>query len=121
MKEYAFLNYAKLSYQIGNSYQNVFDVLGLFIDNYPKNEQTNEIKELLLDSYISSKNYQPAIELLENNTSFKNRSAYQKVTFFRGLELYNEGKYKAALQVLQKSLNEPIDAVVKIRATYWMS
>ena len=121
MKEDAFLNYAKLSYQIGNSYQNVFDVLGLFINNYPKNEQTNEIKELLLDSYISSKNYQSAIELLENNTSFKNRSAYQKVTFFRGLELYNEGKYKAALQVLQKSLNEPIDAVVKIRATYWMS
>ena len=64
MKEDAFLNYAKLSYQIGNSYQNVFDVLGLFINNYPKNEQTNEIKELLLDSYISSKNYQPAIELL---------------------------------------------------------
>jgi tetratricopeptide (TPR) repeat protein len=119
IKENAFLNYAKLSYQIGNSYQNIFEVLLSFIENYPNNKNNNELKELLIDSYISSKNYQLAIDFLENNISFENKSAYQKVCFYRGLELFNEGRYSAAIQVFEKSLEEPSDSIFKARAIYW--
>ena len=119
IKEDAWLNYAKLSYQIGNSYQSVPEVLLSFIEAYPKNENNTELKDLLIDSYITSKNYQSALDLLENNKSFQNKLAYQKVTFFRGLELYSEGNYQEAITVVEKSLSEPRDANFTARATFW--
>ena len=119
IKEDAWLNYAKLSYQIGNSYQSVPQVLLSFVKAYPKNENNTELKDLLIDSYITSKNYESALDLLENNKSFQNKLAYQKVTFFRGLELYSEGNYQEAIAILEKSLSEPRDANFTARATFW--
>ncbi len=119
IKEDALLNYAKLSYQIGNSYQSAPEVLLSFMETYPKNENNEELKDLLIDSYISSRNYQAAIDLLENNKSFQNKLAYQKVTFYRGLELYNEGNYQEAITVFNKSLKEPRDANFTARAIFW--
>ncbi|MAY21570.1 MAG: hypothetical protein CMC74_02190 [Flavobacteriaceae bacterium] len=119
IQEDAWLNYAKLSYEIGNSYQSVPQVLLSFLEKYPKNPNNEALKDLLIDSCITSKNYQAALELLENNKSFENKKAYQKVTFFRGLELYNEGSYPEAVSLFQKSLKEPYDPLFTARATYW--
>jgi len=119
IREDAWLNYAKLSYEIGNSYQPVPQVLLSFIEAYPKNRNNEALKDLLIDSYLSSKNYKEAITLLENNKSFENKLAYQKVAFFRGLELYNEGNYDEAVSYFDKSLKEPRDPVYTARATFW--
>ncbi|MCT8338459.1 tetratricopeptide repeat protein [Flavobacteriaceae bacterium TK19130] len=119
IREDAFLNYAKLSYEIGNSYESVPSVLLSFIETYPDNKNNEALQDLLIDSYITSKNYEAAIELLENNRRFENKLAYQKVTFFRGLELYNEGNYSEAVSLFNKSLKEPRDAYYTARATFW--
>ena len=118
IQEDAMLNYAKLSYEIGNSYQPVPDVLAGFIEMYPNSPSRNEIEGLLIDSYITSKNYQGALALLEKNKS-ANRAAYQKVTFYRGLELYTDGDYRSALQMFNKSIAEPRDARFTARAHFW--
>ncbi|MEL6811759.1 MAG: tetratricopeptide repeat protein, partial [Bacteroidota bacterium] len=73
----------------------------------------------LIDSYITSKNYSEAIVLLETNKSFDNKKAYQKVAFYRGVELYAEGNYTEAVTYFDKSLKEPFDPVFTARATYW--
>jgi len=119
IKEDAWLNYAKLSYEIGNSYQSVPQVILSFLENYPKNGNNEELKGLLIDSYITSKNYKEAIELLENNKSFSNKKAYQKVAFYRGVELYLEGNYTEAVLFFNKSLKQPYDPIFTARATYW--
>ena len=119
IKEDAWLNYAKLSYEIGNSYQSAPAVLLSFIEAYPDNVNNEELKDLLIDSYITSKNYQAALDLLENNKSFENKLAYQKVAFYRGIELYNEGNYTEATNLFDKSLKEPRDPLFTARATYW--
>lgn len=119
IQEDANLNYAKLSYEIGNSYKSVPQVISGFIETYPDNQNNDMLKDLLIDSYITSKNYKAALELLENNKSFGNKLAYQKVAFFRGIELYNEGDYKEAISFFNKSLKEPRDATYTARATYW--
>ncbi len=119
IKEDAFLNYAKLSYEIGNSYQSAPEVLLSFIETYPNNKNNEALQNLLIDSYITSKNYKAAMELLENNKAFENKLAYQKVAFFRGLELYNAGNYTEAKTLFNKSLQEPRDAKYTARATYW--
>ncbi len=115
----AWLNYAKLSYDIGNAYQNVSEVLIKYLEKYPGSAHKNEIQDLLIDSYITTKNYEAAIQLLENNNSYSNKIAYQKVTFYRGLELFNQEKYTEAKSYFNKSLNEAQDGVFVARATFW--
>lgn len=119
IQEDAYLNYAKLSYELGNSYQSVPAVLLGFINKYPNNPNRPVVEKLLIDSYISSKNYKEALALLEKNKSPENKPAYQKVTFYRGLELYTDRSYSAALQMFQKSLANSIDASFIARATFW--
>jgi TolA-binding protein len=119
LQEDASLNYAKLSYEIGNSYQTVPEVLLGFISKYPTNPNNPELEKLLIDSYISSKNYKEALALLEKNKTPENRVAYQKVVFYRGLELFTEGNYFESLSMFEKALKEPKDPAITARAMFW--
>ncbi|MEZ7498907.1 tetratricopeptide repeat protein [Flavobacterium sp. Arc3] len=119
IQEDASLNYAKLSYEIGNSYQSVPAVLLGFIKKYPDNANRSVVEKLLIDSYISSKNYKEALILLEKNKSPENKLAYQKVTFYRGLEFYADRDYAEALKMFKKSIDGQIDAAITARATFW--
>ncbi|MEO8516584.1 MAG: tetratricopeptide repeat protein, partial [Flavobacterium sp.] len=119
IQEDANLNYARLSYDIGNSYQSVPDVLNAFLTKYPANPNKTEIENLLINSYITSKNYKEALTLLEKNRSFGDKTAYQKVSFYRGLELFTDGDYKEALVLFKKSIAEQKDAKFTARGTFW--
>jgi tetratricopeptide (TPR) repeat protein len=119
IQEDASLNYAKLSYEIGNSYQSVPEVLLGFITKYPNNSNKAVIEKLLIDSYISSKNYNEALVLLEKNKRAENKTAYQKVTFYSGLESFTNRNYQDAEKMFKKSLENQVDAEFTARATFW--
>jgi TolA-binding protein len=119
IQEDAWLNYAKISYEIGNPYQSVPEVFTAYLEAYPETNQREEVETLLIDSYITSKNYKEAIKLLENKKSFENRVAYQKVAFYRGIEVYNEGDYTAAKDFFNSAIKEAKDPVFTTRATFW--
>lgn len=119
IQEDAWLNYAKISYEIGNPYQSAPQVLAAYLDKYPNTSYKEEIETLLIDSYITSKNYKEALKLLEGKKSFENKVAYQKVAFYRGLELYNDTKYLEAASLFDQSLKEQRDSKYTARATFW--
>jgi TolA-binding protein len=119
IQEDANLNYAKLSYEIGNSFQSIPDVLSAFLAKYPNSPSKSEIESLLINSYITSKNYKDALTLLEKSNSAENRPAYQKVTFYRGIELYTDGNYQEALAMFKKSIATPRNEKFTARATFW--
>lgn len=119
IQEDAFLNYAKLSYEIGNPYQSVPEILNAYLAKYPTTSYKQEINTLLINSYITSKNYTEALALLEKNKTPENRLAYQKVAFYRGLELYTDGDYQGAFDLFKKSIAENKDAKFTARATFW--
>lgn len=119
IQEDANLNYAKLSYEIGNSYQSVPDVLSSFLEKYPATPAKSEIENLLINSYITSKNYKAALILLEKNNSPENKVAYQKVLFYRGIELFTDGNYQEALSMFKKSVANPRNGSITARATFW--
>jgi len=119
IQEDAALNYAKLSYEIGNAYQTVPGVLLDFLKKYPNNSSRAEVEKLLVDSYISSKNYKEALALLEKNRSAENKAAYQKVLFYRGLELYNESNYTEAGKMFKSAVSEQKTPEFTARATFW--
>jgi len=119
IQEDAALNYAKLSYEIGNQYQTVPGILLDFLKKYPNNSSRSEVEKLLVDSYISSKNYKEALVLLEKNRTPENKSAYQKVLFYRGVELYNESNYTEALKMFNSAVKEQKNPEFTARATFW--
>ncbi|RZS91885.1 tetratricopeptide repeat protein [Aquimarina brevivitae] len=119
IKKDAFYNYAKLSYDIGNSYESTPTVLLAFLDQYPDSVYVEEINELLISSYITSKNYKEAMTLLETSRNFENKIIFQKVAFYRGIELFNKGEYTAAKKHFDLSLSQPRDQGYVAKATYW--
>ena len=121
IKEDALYNYAKLSYEIGNSYESTPKVLLSFAEAYPTSEFKEEIQELLISSYITSKNYKEAMDLLEDSRNFNDKVVYQKVAYFRGIELYNEANYAAAKKYFGKSLSQQTDPIYTAKAIYWKS
>ena len=117
IKEDAWLNYAKLSYDIGNPYLSTPQVLSDFLERYPKSPFRESIEILLVDSYVSSKNYKEALLLLESNMRNTLKPIYQKVAFYRALELYNSTDYTQAQTLLQKAIALDIDP--DCWAMYW--
>ncbi len=119
IKEGAALNYAKLSYEIGNSYESAPKVLSDFLKKYPYSAAKDEIHSLLIDSYISSKNYEAAMDLLEESYLPEDRKAFQKVAFLYGIEFYKQENYQKALENFDKSLSSKVDPVYTAKATFW--
>ncbi len=115
----AWLNYAKLSYEIGNPYKSVPDVLKEYIELYPNSTHRGEINELIISAYITSKDYKGALEYLKDKKSAKERALFQKVAFYRGTELFAEGNYDLAKANFENSLSVPLDANITARATFW--
>ncbi|MGW9687112.1 tetratricopeptide repeat protein [Flagellimonas sp. 2504JD1-5] len=115
----ALLNYARLSYEIGNAYEPVPQVMTTYLEKYPKDEHQQEIQELLVDSYITSRNFEGAMELLEKNKGYASKETYQKVAFYRGVELFIEGEYEPALERFSKSLKSAENPSFEARALYW--
>ncbi len=119
IKADAALNYAKLSYEIGNNYASTPQVLMDYLENYPNSPAKEEINELLINSFITSRNYEEAMRLLQGNRNFQNNVVYQQVAFYRGVELYNEGDYMEALEYFEKALSERRDPRITALTTFW--
>lgn len=119
LKEESSLNYAKISYEIGNSYESVPAILTAFLEQYPQNSNRTDIEKILIDSYLSSKNYKEALTILEKNGSQENKLAYQKVLFYSGLQSFTYGDYQTALKQFEKAVNQQKEALITARATFW--
>lgn len=118
IKEDAFLNYAKLSYEIGNPYKSVPEVLQDFLLTYPNASEKEHIKDLIINSYLTSENYQGALTYLEKNDS-RNDKLIQEMAYLRGTQLYNEQDFEGAIGLFDKSLNHKISDSYTAKATFW--
>ncbi len=120
VQEDAWINYAKLSYELEMN-QQALESTQNFLKQFPKSRKLNEAKTLLGEILLSSKNYQAAIDILEPipNKTAEAKEAYQKVTYFRGLEFYNERAFPNALSMFLRSDNFPLDAEIFALNTYW--
>ncbi len=115
----AALNYAKLSYEIGNNYTSVPQVLMNYLEEYPNSPAKEEINELLINSFITTKNYEEAMRLLQGNRNFQNNVVYQQVALYRGIELFDEGNFAEAKEFFEKALSERRDPRFTALATFW--
>ncbi len=115
----AYLNYARSSYEIGNPYEPVPQVISTYLEKYPNDTNSSEMQALLVDSYITSKNFKGAMELLAKNRDYASKATYQKVAFYRGIELFADADYSGAVDNFNISLDNAEDATFKARTSYW--
>lgn len=122
IKEDALFNYAKITYELSYSpFSETIKAFDKYISLYPNSERNNSAYQYLVEVYMVTKNYEDAIKSIEK-IEVKNASinkAYQRVTFFRGLELFNDRDYNSAIVSFDKTMQQSSDRELKARAMYW--
>jgi len=118
IKEDAWYQYIKLSYEIGNPYEPLNDIIAEYLAAFPASPHRDELKEILINSYITSRNYEEALKAMQQNR-MTNRPEFQKVAVLRGMELFNEGKYEDAIRLFDLSLKHGLDPEYRNKATFW--
>lgn len=114
----AFLNYAKLSYDIGNPYQSSSEVLQAYVDKYPNSSETDYIEQLIVNAYLQFKDYQGAIDYYNQQRLVKD-ATYQTILIEKGFELFNARKYKESNKYFAEASGIYADKELKNRALFW--
>lgn len=123
LKEESLFNYAKLSYETSYSpFGEAITAFQEYIDLYPGSDRIEEVYEFLVATYMQLKNYKAALASLDK-IRFKDarlEEAYQKVAFYRGLELFRNMELEAAVAMFDKSLKyEKNNRTIRAQTIYW--
>ncbi|PIF03198.1 MAG: hypothetical protein CR987_00580, partial [Draconibacterium sp.] len=123
IKENALFNYAKLTYELSYSpFNETIKAFDKYISLYPNSERNKEAYEILSEVYMVTRNYKDAISSIEkiHPKTEKIKKAYQRVTFLRGIELFNNRKFNSAINMFDTSLtNNQQNANIKAKALFW--
>jgi len=117
IKEDAALNYAKLSYEIGNPFKSVPVVLKDYLKSYPKSAAYDEINKLVIASYIHQQKYQEAIDFLSKKPK-QNKEAILEISLYIAFDLFNAKKLIEANSLFAKS-KLAINDTIALQASYW--
>jgi TolA-binding protein len=123
IKEDALFSFAKLTYELSYSpFNETIKAFDRYISLYPNSERNSEAYRYLVEVFMITRNYSDAInsiEKIQNKTPAVLR-AYQRVTFYRGLELFNNLAYNQAIDYFDISLqNGNYDRELNARALFW--
>lgn len=122
IEEDALFNYAKLSYELAlNPYNEAIEAFETYINKYPKSERKDEAYTYLVNVYLSTKNYKNALASLDKIKvkDLKLKEAYQKIAFFRGVELFNDKDLVQAIEYFDKSAQNNYNKQYYALARYW--
>ncbi len=120
IQELAAFNHAKLGYEL-NIHPQSLTWLREFLANFPKSAYADEVRTLLGELLLSTKNFKEAVQVIEaiQERNLAINRSYQKVTYFRGIELFNQGVYHEAVKHFDKSLTQSIDKNYTAQAYFW--
>ncbi|HSC52414.1 MAG TPA: tetratricopeptide repeat protein [Phnomibacter sp.] len=119
-KEISLFNYGKLSYELG--YDNeALTALKQYITQFPKGNNIDESKDLLVGVLGNTSNFKEALELYESipNKSEMARRYYPRIAFNRAQELINDRDVNAAEALLTKTLAASYNESVAPLAHFW--
>lgn len=123
IKEDALFNFAKITYELSYSpFNEAIRALNQYIEEYAHSDRIDEAYEFLMQAYLNTRNYKEALESLNKiqEKSDRIKSAYQRVAFYRGLELFSNLKFDEAVDHFDLSLEYgAFDNTIKARAQYW--
>lgn len=122
LREEALFNFAKLSFELDfDPYNEAITALKEYLNTYPSSPRTDEIYKFLAEVYMTTKNYREALVSIERmkSKSKRFREAYQRIAWFRGVELFNEGQYAEAMKMFALSGKENLNKEIYASGIYW--
>jgi TolA-binding protein len=123
IQEDALFNYAKLTYETSYSpFGETIAAFQAYIDRYPGSDRIEEAYNYLVSTFLQDKNYKAALSSLDKirNKDIRLEEAYQRVAYYRGLELFRNMELEAAIDMLDKSLKYgKYNRQLRAGATYW--
>lgn len=120
--EEALFNYAKLSIELSyNPYNEAVKALQDYINEYPRSLRLDEAYGYLADLFMVTRNYKDALASLQKvkKRNAKLDAAYQKISYYRAIELFNNADYNAAIGIFRQAQETSIDKQVQSAAVYW--
>ena len=120
-REQAAYQYAKLTYRSASPFGDAIQVFNQFLREFPRTEYRREANEYLANLYLTSRDYGRALEAIVQTGmgSMAMREAYQKVAYFRAVELYQASQWAKAEELLDQSLSYPLDRGYEALAHFW--
>ncbi len=117
LQEEALFHYAKLSIELHFD-RDAINSLRRF---QPTSQYYTQSQELLSETLINTNDYKGAIKIIEAlpDQTPRIKEAYQKVTYYQGLQDYVDRSFADALLYFEKSLQNPVDNRIKALATFW--
>jgi len=123
IKQDAMFSYAKITYELGHSpFNEAIISFQQYIDAFPTASNIDEAYAYLVKVYMSTKDYKDALAWLDKIKKRDNEMnfAYQRIAFYRGLEIYNSLDYQGAIDMLSKSLQYSMfDKNLTALAYFW--
>ncbi|MDD2549793.1 MAG: tetratricopeptide repeat protein [Bacteroidales bacterium] len=110
IKEDALFNFAKITYEtLYNPFNEAIEAFNRYIELFPKSNRIDDAYNYLVQAYTNTKNYREALESLEkiSNKDATIRRAYQRVAFFRGIELFQNLNFEEAVEKFTIALKYP--------------
>jgi len=120
--EEAIFNYAKLAVELSyNPYNEAVLAIQEYLEKYPESVRRDEAYSYLTDLYLLTKNYKNALISIQQikKRSQKLDAAYQRIAYYRGIELFNEQDYEGAIKLFNQARELTADNTVKADAAYW--
>jgi len=118
-------NYAKILYEL-DSVAAALKVAQQYIaqkygDRGPETRKKETEETLTVDILLGTSNFHAGVSLLEifDNREREADIIYQKATYYRGVEFYNERAFENSISMFMRSEKFPIDAEKAALATYW--
>ena len=120
----ALFNFAKVTFELSyNPFNEAIRAFENYIRSYPAADNTDEAYNYLVMAYLGTRNYSMAMASLEKIKikDAKIDRAYQKVAFYRGLELYKNLRFNEAVDAFEVSLQYANnDPVIAARTYFWL-
>lgn len=119
--EHANFNFAKLCYELGYPYNDLTMILHDFITNFPESEYIDETYSYLVNAFLTQKDYVRAIQSMEANglENIRLQQAYQEVSYYRAVQLFNDGNLEKALVHFDKALRYTHNQTYEALAHFW--
>ena len=122
IQEDALFSYAKLAYELTyNPFDDAIGAVERYLRDFPESKRKEEAYGFLLEVYMSSKNYDRALEALEliQEKTLPVQQAFQLVAYNRGVELFRTGNYQEALQYFDAVRTYPVDPLLTAESYFW--
>lgn len=120
LREEALFNYAKLSYELKDPREAIASLQAIG----PSSRYYMQAQTLMSEIFLSYRDYQQAMDIIERmppqTRTPQLRETYQKVTFYRGLQLMQAEDLDNAKQLFSRSLEDPVDQETRALAVYWL-